>query len=319
MIAHSTPNFLLSKFLERTVASRSGKSAVAYAKQKLPRTIFSFSSECAIAGYFVPSGMTEKEFDEVLALNYEIPFNRLYAKLTSMLPLSDEDTVTCARYVANVFRRSTACRAASDRLFAELNSELVEISQDPQALRMYAAKVSFSTGRAVSLEALKQACIKTSQKTDEQLRAKLFTDDLVRGTSVLAAYLSSFSWSVLRSSSAEDFVISDSPVLSRSFSEAGERKFGVGVAKEGTELFIPISPRRILRGSLVRRLNPEVNADEARDLNLGQILGMQNCVYSRRYDQFINDLVQHWGGTNLIGKNIFSVPKERFSRLLACA
>ena len=207
-------------------------------------------------------------------------------------------------------------------LYSKLNQEYEQLAGDSAALKTYAAKLSMLHKQPISLSNLRQALVKVSlsQSTPEASQAN-FVDDIARGTTVYANHLKALHWSVLRSASGENFVVSDTPVISKAVDALGQTKYGLGAAHQGAEWFLPLSPRAILRGGTRARTSIDVASHEVRDLNLGQILTMTERIYSRSYDAWLDSLVQTWAGRYTYFVDVYKTdaseePPDEFDRAL---
>lgn len=296
---HSPPKRLLEQFQSRDTYSRRGRTIWIYEKGARPRPSHGLKNEGAERSYFsgATSGETESEVDERFARTYEVPFTNILPKLLTFLPLNESDIRICSRYVAHLFRRSLAFRNGSQTLFRGLNEEYGALAHDPLGLRAYGAKLSLISRKPVSLPELRQALINVSLSQANPTAAHVeFVTNIGLGTEVYAKKFQELNWSVLRSASAENFLISDTPVISKSVDFRGETNYGMGITKAGAEWFLPLSPRAILRGSARQRSRFDVETSEVRDLNLGQIFTMVDRLYGPSADLWIDSLVQRWGG-----------------------
>jgi hypothetical protein len=180
------------------------------------------------------------------------------------------------------------------------------MANDPVRLFLYTAKLSALTGRSIATGEVKEALIKgVDHYTSPEGKKALYVNDIDRATKSLSAHLVELNWSTTRSSSGDDFFLSDTPVISRATDNFGRVSFGVGIGQSAAEWILPISPRMALRVAHRPRNSNHIDAVEMAQLNGGQIYTMSKRLYGRAYSLWIDEMVQRHAGTYQFHVDVF--------------
>src|ERR1017187_5578144 len=328
MRSHHAPTLhLLDRFTYKDRKARSRRAIWIYEKDRAPRTSRDLKSECEEHGYFSggENGESEDDIDFRFNSQYEIPFNRLLPAIDADLHIFESLEVRqiCAQFVANLFHRSTATRTGGQKLIGNLIEDYRSMANDQERLFAYTAKLSAITAQSIATSEVRDALLKNvAYYSTKEGKKALYVNDLDRATMSLSSHLVDLGWSTLRPSSAASFFISDTPVISRAMDCFGRVTFGEGIGKPTAEWILPISNRMAIRVAQRRRISPCVNAEELGQLNLAQIYTMSRRLYGREYSQWIDQMVQNYGGIYKFHVDVFKgttgvVREDEFDDVMA--
>jgi hypothetical protein len=328
MRSHHAPTLhLLERFTYKDRRARNRRAIWIYEKGRPPRTSSDLRGECAEHGYFSGGdrGESESEIDFRFNSQYEVPFNRLLPALDANLHIFEslEIRQVCAEFVANLFHRSTATRKGGQELVASLIEDYRSIADDPERLFAYTAKLSAITARPIATSEVRDALLKSMAhySTIEGKKA-VYVNDLDRATKSLSAHLIDLEWSTMRPNTAESFFISDTPIISRAVDGFGTVTFGAGIRNPTAEWILPISNRMAIRIAHKRRASSNINSEELAELNQAQIYTMTRRLYGKEYSQWIDQMVQSYGGIYKFHVDVFkatggAVREDTFDDIMA--
>jgi hypothetical protein len=120
---------------------------------------------------------------------------------------------------------------------------LVAIS-DPAKVYRFAQKLRQIHGKWIGMPRIMEALEKNLESSDsDKANQELFVNNLFNLVDTTEQQLLSRHWRILEAPSGQEFVLSDTPTLTRIKFDNGFYGYGWGLATPRTEAVLPISPR----------------------------------------------------------------------------
>ncbi len=285
---HAPPKRLLRNFASTNISDT--KKLWVYSRDRPARGIHKVTSESAEHGYFKndPQGRSEGVIEAELNERYEAPFNRVLPGITAGLAHTFDRSLVevCAEYMGGIFLRSKPWREACKLHSYAFNQELKRRLGDPLTLRRYAAKLSLATRTSVPLHPVLSISEKLLQ--EELETEQVFFNSATTNWSLVPTYLRRSHWSICSSPELE-LLQSDVAVALLNTSQSGQITFGTGLARQGAEWYLPISPHVALRASAEHISSSVLSFDQANLINEFMVRAAHSFVFSQRYSADVED------------------------------
>lgn len=190
------------------------------------------------------------------------------------------------------------------------------IVEDPRLLRQLVAAYSVILRQPVRVQAIALCIYQMYQQENEETNNSQFLSNLSIYENDSAEMLRVRPFGLLRAPRENEFLLSDSAIITREVTESGILKVGAGFAKPNVHVLLPISPRTCLQIGLHNRTSHTLESREVQHINIDSIQLMHRYVYSREDDPRISELVNRFGGSLRYARDVFINPDVTAAMLL---
>jgi hypothetical protein len=298
--SHHIPAFLLRRFSYDDPRTQSKRLWV-YEKGRQPNPNGSPKGEGKIYGYF----RIENE-------EFESPAHDIIPSLDSPYAvITFRQKRILARYYAMLFARTQARKRAVKYVGASMQVELTNAINNPARVYRCKRMLENDIGEWISMYELMRILEKNIEDcTAEQSNQKNFVNNLLGFVGKIEEDLLKLRWSILRAPPDAEFVLSDTPTITRRRLDSGTFGYGWGFGVAGTEALLAISPKSYL--CIGHQTHDQIDlGDTAVDeLNLHAIRFCVRRAYASRYIAKIEQWMQTESNSLRIGENTFVTRKS---------
>ena len=315
MLSHTVPKKLLEHFAYEDSLTRS-KRLWRYQKGRPPYARASPKSATRWDGHFADpaNAAKEAEVEARLQQEFENPVNEFIELLCyRTFAFTPTHIRLLTGYLAILFHRSRARRAASGGQHETQIDALRELRADDDLLAQLAAKIAMDMipGGAVKMPTKEEAVAAIDAEIAKQTVGDVAQRGYARTMETMMAFtdagMRDGQWGIVRTEPDKPFVIGDAPVVTWERTEQNMLVFGQGFARPNVEVFLPVFPTACLHvlPKVVRTRTVRVPSTD--DVNMAQAAFATEYCFTNVLKAEIDALLQYHFGTAHIGDNVFAL------------
>jgi len=266
-------------------------------------------TQCREPGYFqlLHDPEAEADFESNLNKKYESQAHEFIPCLESKLCyIPPGKKLVLARYIAVLFSRSMARKHAIAFFSKQIKSEFIAAISNPAKVVKFAKEIRRHFGGWIGMPEIMSALEKHADQFDSPHRdQELFVNNLFGLLPTTEQQLLNRHWRILEAPPDEEFVLSDTPVLTRFRFPDRHYGYGWGLAHNNTEVLLSVSPRTCLCIGMPGSERETIKQEELRQINEYAVRFSVKKVFSSKYMEDVDHSVQRFSNSLRLGEKPF--------------